>query len=88
MYLPNQALYDSYKNKYLLSDGLLSVVSQKLLRRLCHECKKEVQLSKEELMNHFGEYKEEIMSLPDKKVKLYEAVGCKHCRERANIWVG
>jgi type IV pilus assembly protein PilB len=74
-------LKDLGVDKYLLSDGLLSVISQKLLRRLCNECKKEVQLSKEELMNHFSEYKEEILSLPGERVKIYEAVGCKHCRE-------
>ncbi|MEE8589267.1 MAG: GspE/PulE family protein [Sulfurimonadaceae bacterium] len=68
-------------NTYLLSDGLLSVISQKLLRRLCSECKKEVEFSKEELIEYFSESREEILSLPDERVKLYESVGCQHCRE-------
>ncbi|MGB5964676.1 MAG: GspE/PulE family protein [Sulfurimonadaceae bacterium] len=68
-------------NMNLLSDGLLSVVSQKLLRRLCSECKKEVEFSKEELIEYFSESREEILSLPDERVKLYESVGCPHCRE-------
>ena len=68
-------------NTYLLSDGLLSVMSQKLLRRLCSECKKEVEFSKEELIEYFSESREEILSLPDERVKLYESVGCQHCRE-------
>ena len=65
----------------LLSEGLLSVVSQKLLRRLCSECKKEVEISKDELIEYFSESREEIMSLPGEKVKIYEPVGCTHCRE-------
>ena len=68
-------------NSHLLSDGLLSVVSQKLLRRLCSECKKEVAFTKEELIEYFSESREEILSLPDESVKLYESVGCQHCRE-------
>ncbi len=68
-------------NTYLLSDGLLSVVSQKLMRRLCSECKKEVAFTKEELIKYFSESREEILSLPDERVKLYESVGCQHCRE-------
>jgi len=68
-------------NAHLLSDGLLSVVSQKLLRRLCSECKKEVELTKEELIGYFGESREEILSLADEKVTLYESVGCQHCRQ-------
>jgi type II secretory ATPase GspE/PulE/Tfp pilus assembly ATPase PilB-like protein len=33
-------LKDLGVDKYLLADGLLCIVSQKLLRRLCNECKK------------------------------------------------
>ncbi len=68
-------------NAHLLSEGLLSVVSQKLLRRLCSECKKEVEISKVELIEYFSESREEIMSLPGESIKLYESVGCQHCRE-------
>ncbi len=68
-------------NTYLLSDGLLGVISQKLLRRLCNECKKEIEVSKEELIEHFNESREKILSLPDEKIKIYESVGCPHCRE-------
>ncbi len=68
-------------NASLLADGLLSVVSQRLLRRLCNECKKEAELSKEELIEYFSESREMILSLPGDTLKLYEPVGCKHCRE-------
>ncbi|MBU1642897.1 GspE/PulE family protein, partial [bacterium] len=68
-------------NTYLLADGLLSVVSQRLLRRLCNECKKEVEITKEALITYFSDSRKEILSLPEEMVKLYEPVGCKHCRE-------
>lgn len=68
-------------NTYLLADGLLSVISQTLLRRLCNECKKEVAITKEALAAYFSESREEIFSLPEEMVKLYEPVGCQHCRE-------
>jgi len=74
-------LRDHGINAHLLSDGLLCVISQKLLRRLCNECKKEIELPKEALIEYFGESHEEILSLPGEKVKLYDAVGCQHCRE-------
>ena len=68
-------------NTFLLADGLLSVVSQTLLRRLCNECKKEVELSKETLIAYFSNSHEEISSLPGDTVRLYEPVGCPHCKE-------
>jgi type II secretory ATPase GspE/PulE/Tfp pilus assembly ATPase PilB-like protein len=67
-------------NAHFLSDGLLSVLSQKLLRRLCSECKKEVEISKKEMTGYFGESCEEVVSLQDEKVTIYEADGCEHCR--------
>lgn len=72
-------------NAHLLSDGLLAVLSQKLLRRLCSECKKEVEIPKETLIGYFGESREEILALPDERVKLYEPVGCPHCRESGYV---
>lgn len=78
-------LKDLGVDKYLLADGLLCIVSQKLLRRLCNECKREVELSKEELIEHFSESKETILLLQDEKIKLYEPVGCEHCRQSGYV---
>jgi type II secretory ATPase GspE/PulE/Tfp pilus assembly ATPase PilB-like protein len=78
-------LKDLGVDKYLLADGLLSIVSQKLVRRLCNECKKEIELSKDELIEHFSESSKTILSLPGERVKLYEAVGCKHCRQSGYV---
>ncbi|QOY54518.1 Flp pilus assembly complex ATPase component TadA [Candidatus Sulfurimonas marisnigri] len=78
-------LKDLGVDKYLLADGLLSIVSQKLLRRLCNECKKEVELSRDELIKYFSDSAETILSLGDERVKLYEAVGCEHCRQSGYV---
>lgn len=73
-------LKDLNVDKHLLADGLLSIVSQRLLRRLCSECKKEIELSKEELIEYFPDLRERILSFPDDKIKIYEPHGCEHCR--------
>lgn len=78
-------LKDLGVDKYLLADGLLSIVFQKLLRRLCNECKKEVELSKDELIKYFSESSKTILSLGDERVKIYEAVGCEHCIQSGYI---
>lgn len=72
-------LKDLGVNKYLLAEGLLGIISQKLIRRLCNECKKEIEISKHELIEYFTESKTSILSLPHEKIKVFEPVGCKHC---------
>ncbi|WP_229860090.1 GspE/PulE family protein [Candidatus Sulfurimonas baltica] len=78
-------LKDLGVDKYLLADGLLCIVSQKLLRRLCNECKKEVELSRDELIKYFSDSAETILSPKSERVKIYEAVGCEHCRQSGYI---
>lgn len=73
-------LKDLGVDKYLLADGLLSIVSQRLLRRLCNECKTEVKISKDELIGLFPKSEDKIMALCDEKIKIYEADGCEHCK--------
>ena len=72
-------LKDLGVNKYLLAEGLVGIVSQRLLRRLCNECKEEVEISKNELIEYFSESKTSILSLPHEKIKIFKPVGCKHC---------
>lgn len=54
---------------YLVSNGLNGVISQRLVRKLCEECKEEYESSEKEM---------ELLSL-DSKIKLYKACGCKLC---------
>ena len=78
-------LKDLGVDKDLLAEGLVGIVSQKLLRRLCTECKREVVISKNELIKHFNESKKTIMSLPHDEIKIFEPTGCPHCKESGYI---
>lgn len=78
-------LNDFGVDKNLLADGLLTIVSQKLLRKLCDECKEELIIPKDELLKHFGDLHEIILSLPNDNIKIYKENGCKHCRESGYI---
>ena len=63
---------------YDIASTLATTISQRLVRRLCPECKKEREFTKEE---------KEIIETIEKKYnveldlsgKTYDAVGCKHC---------
>ena len=64
---------------YDIASTLATSISQRLVRRLCPECKREREFSKQE--------KDVIMSISNKYnlginldgIKTYDAVGCKHC---------
>lgn len=71
-------LEDLGLKSYMIAEGLLLVISQRLVRRLCNYCKKEMEISKEDLLK-YGFSKNEIEKL-DNKITIYEKVGCEHCR--------
>jgi general secretion pathway protein E len=54
---------------FLISSSLLGVLSQRLVRKLCSECKIEVEVP-EEISVEFG---------VDKNTKVYDPKGCKVC---------
>ncbi len=62
---------------YLIGSGLLAVIAQRLVRKLCEHCKEKVDLSKEELLEE-GISEELIQKHPDYQV--YKPVGCPNCR--------
>ena len=64
---------------YDIASTLATAISQRLVRRLCPECKKERDYTQEEkdlIMSISNKYKLGI-KLDGKKT--YDAVGCKHC---------
>ncbi|MDO5018061.1 MAG: GspE/PulE family protein [Lagierella massiliensis] len=68
-------LLDMGIEDYLIRASLRGVVSQRLIRKLCPHCKKEVTLSKTEIdyLNRL-----EINSFPD---KVYTSKGCSNCNQ-------
>lgn len=56
---------------YLVSSALVGVIAQRLIRKLCVECKEAYEAS---------EYEKEILGVPkDKNLTLYRKVGCSKC---------
>ena len=62
---------------YLIGSGLLAVIAQRLVRKLCAKCKVAKDFSREELLG-LGISKHILEAYPD--FQLYEAVGCPNCR--------
>jgi len=63
---------------YLIGSGLLGVIAQRLVRKLCNYCKKEVQMS-EQALQDAGVPQEIIEEYPN--YTIYEAVGCEYCKK-------
>ncbi len=62
---------------YLIGSGLLAVIAQRLVRKLCPHCKERIELSPEELEQQ-GIPKTFVAQYPE--YTLYKAKGCTHCR--------
>jgi type IV pilus assembly protein PilB len=60
---------------FLLAYAINIVVAQRLVRKLCSECKRVVSSDKHEYLIRNGIKEEEI-----KSGKIFEAVGCEKCR--------
>jgi len=74
-------LIDMRVEPFLLNACLNLVVGQRLVRKICERCKKEVKLSskiKEELEKKLDEIPEEKKDIP-KEIKIYKGEGCKYC---------
>jgi len=76
-------LLDMGLNPLNFSDAFLVVLAQRLLRRLCKNCRKEYTLSKEEfdeLVRDYGEEEFENTGIKySSDLKLYAPVGCEQC---------
>ena len=64
-------LEDMGIESYLIADSVIGVIAQRLVRRLCPECKEPVEATPEE---------KEFMGIPeDRPVKIYKPCGCAKC---------
>jgi len=61
---------------YLIASGLLAIIAQRLVRKLCNHCKRPLELSAAELLER-GVDPSLLESYPD--YQLFEAVGCQQC---------
>ena len=66
-------LIDMGIESYLIADSVVGVIAQRLVRRLCPECKKaRPATEKEKQLLHID---------PDQNITLYDKVGCPHCAD-------
>ncbi|MGN0431671.1 MAG: GspE/PulE family protein [Lachnospiraceae bacterium] len=64
-------LADMGVEPYLIADSIVGVIAQRLVRRLCHNCKRPRMATPDEL---------EIMGKkPDEQAQIYEPCGCSQC---------
>ena len=77
-------LHDMGVESFLISSSIVGLLAQRLVRQLCHHCKKKHTLRPDEL---------ELMGMSNapKKITVYEPEGCEHCnhlgyRGRAGIY--
>ena len=64
-------LTDMGVEPYLIADALVGVIAQRLVRRLCPNCKRRIEADYE---------KKKILKKTDvERLEIYEAVGCSHC---------
>jgi type II secretory ATPase GspE/PulE/Tfp pilus assembly ATPase PilB-like protein len=66
-------LLDFGIDRFLLSSSLLAVVAQRLVRKLCNECKEEYDISEEELLLLGIEEESKVFD------KVYQPKGCETC---------
>lgn len=62
----------------MFGSSVLAVLSQRLLRKLCNNCKEEYKITKKELES-FG-YSKEVLEKLDDEITIYKHVGCPHCK--------
>lgn len=63
-------LLDMGVESYLIADSTVGIIAQRLVRRLCPNCKRERSVLAHEL---------EYLGVTDKNVKVFEPVGCQRC---------
>ncbi len=64
-------LIDMGVEPYLIADSLVGIIAQRLVRRLCPDCKKPHQVTMRE--------KYELSLPPDQEFTIYEPCGCQNC---------
>lgn len=64
-------LIDMGVESYLLADAVVGIIAQRLVRRLCPNCKRAVEAD--------ADQKELLLADPDKPLMIYEPCGCTQC---------
>ncbi|MEX0690100.1 MAG: GspE/PulE family protein [Candidatus Paceibacterota bacterium] len=77
-------LFDLGAKENILGPALTLIIAQRLVRRLCEECKKEKEISekeKESIDQFINSLPERVNKDEYKDYKIFEATGCKKCND-------
>lgn len=82
-------LLDMKVEAFLIGSTLNAIVAQRLVRKICEDCKQEVELpdiTKKEIINEINSIPKaslpaELAGLSDKKIKIYRGRGCPICNQ-------
>lgn len=75
-------LIDMGVEPFLVASTINVVVAQRLVRKICDNCKRSYTMTKKELLDHFSEADIDKHYIPvgeKKEVRLYKGEGCSHC---------
>jgi type II secretory ATPase GspE/PulE/Tfp pilus assembly ATPase PilB-like protein len=72
-------LLDMGVEPFLLASTLIVTVSQRLMRRVCDECKKDKLFTRDELVESLDETTLNLLFAKKKKIKISDATGCTAC---------
>lgn len=72
-------LTDMGVEPYLVASTVRVIVAQRLLRKICDNCKTSVPFSKEQVQQHFSEDVVKKYFSKDKELMFYQGKGCKLC---------
>ncbi|MDD4363330.1 MAG: ATPase, T2SS/T4P/T4SS family, partial [Atribacterota bacterium] len=67
-------LVDMGIEPFLISTSVIGVIAQRLVRKICPHCKKEIEIT-EEIKNIMGEF-----NFTADEIKAYHGEGCQHCK--------
>ncbi len=71
-------LIDMNVERFLIASTLEVIIAQRLIRRICEQCRFSISLSQEELSKRF---KEARTYFPEKNITIYQGKGCNDCHQ-------
>ncbi|WP_200762738.1 GspE/PulE family protein [Nitrosophilus alvini] len=77
-------LEDLGLKSYMIAEGLLAIIAQRLVRKLCENCKEKKVYTKDELKK-FGFTDRLLEKIESEEIVIYEKRGCEHCRHTGYI---
>lgn len=69
---------------YMIASGLLAIIAQRLVRKLCNHCKREMVVHKS-ILKEYGYGDDVIGKIEGDTIRIFQKSGCVHCRNTGYI---